>query len=192
MKSHPLYVLCAALAIGSFCLTGCSNEPKIVTPEVPTDTEGKHVHDHGHGHHGPHDGHIIELGNEEYHAELVHDDAAHKVTVYILDGGLENAVPIEAESITINLKVDGAPKQFTLAAAPLDGEADGKSSRFEIENEELLHELEEEGSEPELAFSFGDQSFRGAIEMGHDHDHDHGDGHDHDDHDHGDDDHKHE
>ncbi len=38
---------------------------------------------HSHPTEGPHHGTLIELGKEEYHAELVHDDKM--VTIYILD-----------------------------------------------------------------------------------------------------------
>ena len=189
MKLRPVFVLMASIAIGSFALSGCSDSGEIETPEIQKDTEGKHVHEHAA--HGPHDGHIIELGDEQYHAELVHDDASHTVTVYILDGSVKNAAPIAAESISIKLIADGQPKEFTLTAQPLEGEADGQSSRFVLESEELLHEMEEEGSKPRLSFSIGDQQFNGDISMD-DHDHEgHDDHDDHDDHgDHDEDDHK--
>ena len=63
--------------------------------------------DHAHPEHGPHEGMLIELGKEEYHAELVHDDAAGTVTIYLLDGSAKNAVPITPEEVVINLKHDG-------------------------------------------------------------------------------------
>ncbi len=188
MKLSRIFVLCSFVALGSFLFTGCTGGDEIVTPKIEKDTEGKHVHDHGH--HGPHDGHVIELGDEKYHAELVHDDAAHKVTVYILDGSVKNAVPIEATELIINLKADGKPMQFKLPAVPMDGETAGKSSRFELVSEELLHEMEEQGAEPRLSFMIGEEQFMGNIEIdeheheGHDDDHDHGDkdeDHDHDD-----------
>ena len=190
MKLQRLSVLLSAVALGMFTLAGCSGESDIEHPEVPTNTEGQHDH----GHEGPHGGHIIELGDEQYHAELTHDEATHSVTVYILDGSAKNASPIETESLTINLVADGKPMQFTLAAMPLDGE-EGASSRFGLESEELLHEIEEEGSKPRLSFTVGDKPFTAPIELGH-HDHDHGHAHGDDgDHDHGeeghDDDHDH-
>ncbi|WP_339907795.1 hypothetical protein [Symmachiella dynata] len=187
MKLQRLSVLFSAVAIGMFTMAGCSGEPDIEHPDVPTNTEGQHDH----GHEGPHGGHIIELGDEQYHAELTHDEATHSVTVYILDGSATKASPIEAESLTINLVADGKPMQFALAAKPLDGE-EGASSRFTLESEELLHEIEEEGSKPQLRFTVGEQQFSAPIELGH-HDHDHG--HAHDDHDHGEeghDDHDHD
>ncbi len=73
---------------------------------APPDTAG--VHDHPAE--GPHHGSLIELGNEEYHAELVHD--AENVTVYILDSSASTATPIEAPELTINLMHDGKPAQF--------------------------------------------------------------------------------
>ena len=76
----------------------------MITPETIMLNMTTAEHDHaGHGHpsEGPHHGGLIELGNEEYHAELVHDDDAGTVTLYILDGGVTKQVPIDATEITI-------------------------------------------------------------------------------------------
>ena len=50
---------------------------------------------HAHPSEGPHHGTLVELGNEEFHAEVVHDDKS--VTVYVLDAGATKAVPIDAQ-----------------------------------------------------------------------------------------------
>ena len=66
----------------------------------------KPVHDdhgHEHHHHGPHNGHVMEIGGEEYHAEWTHDESG-KVTFYILDSDAKKEVPIEADEIA-RLKV---------------------------------------------------------------------------------------
>ncbi len=60
---------------------------------------------HDHSSEGPHHGTLVELGKEEYHAEVVH--AGDVVTVYILDARAEKAVPIEATEVTINVLHDG-------------------------------------------------------------------------------------
>src|SRR6476661_3501394 len=68
------------------------------------------AHDHEHHHHGPHNGHLMELGEEEYHAEWTHDESG-KVTFYILDSEAKKEVPIAADEITIGVKIgDNAPK----------------------------------------------------------------------------------
>src|SRR5688572_27330574 len=46
-----------------------------------------HAHGHSHGHdhgHGPHGGHIIELGSEDYHAELTLDAESQTVGIHLL------------------------------------------------------------------------------------------------------------
>ncbi len=72
---------------------------------------------HSHPTEGPHHGTLIELGKEEYHAELVHDDKM--VTIYILDSAAKTAVPIDSLELVINLVHDGKPEQFKLAASPM-------------------------------------------------------------------------
>lgn len=139
-------------------------------------------HDHGHEHPtaGPHGGELIELGDEEYHAELVHDDKADEVTLYILDAKAKNAVPIEAKELVINLKHDGKPEQHKLAAAPLESDGAGKSSRFVAKgNADLNEDLEHHDAEARLQVTINGASFTGKIEHHHeegdhkDHDHDH-------------------
>jgi len=58
-------------------------------------------HDRAGEHQGPHGGHVVELGhNHEYHAELVEDEAAGLVTVYILGKDLRE-FPIAESSIAL-------------------------------------------------------------------------------------------
>src|SRR5262245_39205992 len=74
------------------------------------------AHDHAHHHHGPHNGHLMELGEEEYHAEWTHDESG-KVTFYVLDSAAEKGIPIIADEITIDVKIgDHAPKTYKLQA----------------------------------------------------------------------------
>src|SRR5262245_27510993 len=101
-------------------------------------TAGGHTHEHEHSHEGPHGGQIIELGYENYHAELTHDDGTHKVGVYLLDGTAKVAAPIDAPSITINCcNVGDTPNQYTLVPVPQPGDPTGSASYFELTNEEL-------------------------------------------------------
>jgi pyoverdine/dityrosine biosynthesis protein Dit1 len=71
---------------------------------------------HEHPSEGPHHGSLIELGKEEFHAELVHDDKS--VTIYVLDSAAKNFVPADASEVVINVLHDGKPEQLKLAAAP--------------------------------------------------------------------------
>src|SRR3982751_3555980 len=59
---------------------------------------------HDHAHHGPHNGHLMEIGEEEYHAEWTHDDSG-KITFYVLDSDAKKEVPIAADELTIDVKI---------------------------------------------------------------------------------------
>ncbi len=186
MKSSHSSLLLSLLAVGLFVLAGCTGGDQVVSPDIEKGTEGKYDA-HAHGHHGPHDGDVIELGDEMYHAELVH--AGDTVTIYILDGEVKNAIPIDAEELMINLIADGKPKQFKLAAKPQEKDPEGKSSRFELVDGTLLHAIEEEGAKPRLSFNIGDKAINAEFALHGHGDHGHGDHDDHGDHKDGHDDH---
>lgn len=162
------------MAACAFSLSGCG--PK-TAPDAPvtanSEAESADVHDHPHE--GPHHGTLVELGDEEYHAEVVHD--ATTVTIYVLDSSAKQAVAIDAKELTISLLHDGSPEQFTLAASPETSDAAGKSSRFTSSDAELVGHLDDEAAAPKLNVTIEGTSYRGEIK--HDHDHDH-EGHDHD------------
>jgi hypothetical protein len=181
-------LLAAAVVLMAWCLfnvSGCAKGE----PDGGTVVADDHGHDHGHAHgdehshgdEGPHGGHIIELGGEEHHAELTHDET-HKVGIYLLGGDAKTAAPIEAESVTINVSVDGKPTQFVLPAVPQTGETDGKSSYFELVSEPLetvvAGESEAKNVQARLSLMINGKPYVGLIETAaHEHDHDHG--HDH-------------
>jgi len=96
-------------------------------------------HDHEHHHHGPHNGHLMEIGEEEYHAEWTHDESG-KVTFYILDAEAKKEVPVSADELVIDVKIgDNKPVTYRLAAVnPMDG----KSTTFETVDKNLVGMLE--------------------------------------------------
>src|SRR5690349_9706440 len=71
-------------------------------------------HQHNHATKGPHGGPIIELGTEELHAELMHDDATGVVTVYLLDSEVKRYMTVATQEITINVRHDRKGLQFRL------------------------------------------------------------------------------
>lgn len=125
--------------------------------------------DHAHPEEGPHHGHLIELGAEEYHAELTHDDATKTVTVYLLDSSAKKAVAIAETELVVNLVVDGAPRQAKLAAAPQEGDPAGQSSRFSLTDEKLLDALEAPKTTGRINVTIGGKPYTGQIEH-HEHD----------------------
>jgi hypothetical protein len=129
-------------------------------------------HSHAHPTEGPHHGSLIELGREDYHAELVHDDATNTVTIYILDGAAKDAVAIEARQLTLNLLVGGKPQQFQLAAMPQSTDPEGRCSAFGCTSEPMCRVIDAKGTTGRLNVEVSGKRFVGKL-AGHSHHHDH-------------------
>jgi hypothetical protein len=100
------------------------------------------VHEHGHGAKGPHGGGLIELGAEEYHAEIVVDHDAHAVRVYVL-----------------------GKEALKLKAAPQKTDGEGKSSVFELIDDGVVHTLmDAKAIHGKLQVSIGGKPFTGEID----------------------------
>jgi hypothetical protein len=143
--------------------------------------------DAGHAHptEGPHGGHLIELGDEEYHAELLHDEATHTVSIHMLDATGKEEITIDLPEITMQLFQDGQFVKYALKAVPGEGGAAG-ASEFAIVDEKLcdalLHGEEVSGR---LQVTIGGKAYTGNIEHhAHDHEGHDDDGHDHEGHNH--------
>ena len=172
MNNKLFYFGMLAIASAVGCNKGdstaqSSNEPEasisMDMPPPPT------VEIHEHPSEGPHHGTLIELGKEEFHAELVHDDKS--VTIYVLDSAAKNSVPVDASEVLINILKDGKPAQFKLAATPVEGDPDGKSSRFVDSGTELAGNLDNEAAAPKLSITINGKSYKGTITHEHDHAH---------------------
>ncbi len=114
---------------------------------------------------------LIELGDDEYHAEVVHDGTAGSLTICMLDSSGKLAAPIVATELLINLSQDGQAEQFTLLASPQTSDPAGQSSRFASSDPKLSEALDQEGTDAQLVVTIGDKQYRGA--MHHDHDQGH-------------------
>jgi hypothetical protein len=166
---------CLIAAFGSaLALAGCKSSPPSAAPEEESAeyAEHEHEHDHAHAHpeEGPHHGHLIELGDEEYHAELTHDEATHTITIYLLDKEAKNPVSIADSEITLNLAVDGKPVQAILAAQPQEADPAGQASRFSVTDEKALEALESPKATGRLNVTIEGKPYSGAVEH-----HEHGD-----------------
>lgn len=159
-------IVTLSLVIASFALwtTGCG------TPK-PADNKQPDAHaEHDHPSEGPHKGHLIELGTEEYHAELVHDDATKTVSIYVLDSKAAKAVPIAADSeVRLNLVVDGKPQPVELKATPQADDPENQSSHFSVTDEATLEALESEKTTGRLTLTINGKQYTGQIEH-HEHD----------------------
>ena len=176
MKCHCQSWSYAAVCGSLLAFIGCQKPAP--QPPAPAASGEQHAeddgHDHGHPSEGPHHGHLIELGQDEYHAELTHDDATNKVTIYLLDSGAKKIVPTAAAEVTMNFVVDGKPQQFTLPATPDTEDPAGQSSRFELADADLHGAIEAENAKGRLNVTIDNKDFVGTIErQAHDeHEHD--------------------
>jgi len=140
---------------------------KPVAHSEPAAGGDQHV-EAGHPKKGPHGGQLIELGNEEYHAELVHDEKAHRITIYVLDSAGKQSVPTAPEPVSINLLASGKPAQFSLPSVRQESDPAGKSSRFEVVDEKLCEAMDGENAKARLNITIAGKAFVGSMEH-HDH-----------------------
>lgn len=153
------YFLTVALGTLGLFLLGCADakteaEKNGKTPK----TEEQEVHN-DHPTKGPHEGQLIELGDEEYHAEWLADAEKGTVTVYILDSHAEKMVPIGAEEVTIH----AGEESYTLKASPSEGEPAGQSSRF-VSEDKALSELMDDHFHAKLVLKIADKSYSGNFD----------------------------
>jgi hypothetical protein len=145
-KHFLAFSLVAALALWG---AGCKPTPPVPPAAGSGTTDDAHArshgeeghghegHDHAHDHaHGPHVGHIIEIGEEEYHAEWTHDKDG-KVTVWILDAEMKKEVPIAADHITIHTSVAGKPSSYDLEAVERSEGDMPMTAKFEATDKNL-------------------------------------------------------
>lgn len=163
MSRISLFAL-AAFSFAICLLAGCGGSPPAPNP---TPTAG-----HDHPDHGPHEGHLIELGAGKYHGELTHDDATKTVSIYLLGPDAKTAVAIPDDEITLNLVIAGEAKQVKLAAAKQEGDPEGQASKFTLVDEVILEALESPKTKGNLVVTIEGKQFSGPVEHD-DHGHEH-------------------
>ena len=174
MKIQSSAVVSLSIATLFGFTLGCNEGPGTDTAA----THDEHAdHDHAPGEHdhpteGPHHGALVELGAEEFHAEVVHDDTAGVLTVYLLDAKAKEAAKSESTEVLINVKQGDKPAQFTLAAKT-EG-AEGGFSEYSLASKELLEALHD-SSAARLSITINEQPYSGNVPHdGHEaHDHAH-------------------
>lgn len=153
------------------CLAGCGQSHRH-DGQVAAHDE----HDHDHDELGPHGGALIELGSESYHAELVHDDQTHTVTVFLLDGTAKQPAPAGQlpKDVRLNVMIGSTPRQYSLPRV--------EDNCYSIVDESLCDNLcDNADARARLNATIGGKPFVGNIEPheheGHEHGHAHADGH---------------
>ena len=165
------FLFALSVFVVSFLLVGCGNDTK--GPKK----EGSKVDEHaGHDHSakGPHEGHLVELGKEEFHAEWLDDDDSGKVSVWILDSTAKKTVPISAESIKISVSIGASKetKDYELAAVDRTPGDKPTAFKFEIVSKELVGQLDTpKQTSPKISIDLNGTPFIGKIEehAGHEH-----------------------
>ena len=158
------------IASGTVLLIAACNSS---TPPTPAPAANEQAgHDHSHEELGPHGGHLVELGDEEYHLEWTHDDATGLITLYVLDGAAKEPVPVALETITITAQVTDSTEYQLTAVEP--GGDPPASARFELKSPELIEclKLAGQGAEVSIALAIDGKDYRGVFEH-HDHAHHH-------------------
>jgi hypothetical protein len=155
--------IAALLTAASLLLlqAGCGSSTNTKPPAVDK-------HEEEHHHEGPHGGIVAAVGEkDDYHLEWIHDHDTNAVTFIVLDGNKKKEVPIAMEKLEI--VVDGKP--YTLEAV---NPQDGKASRFELQDADLLLAVEDLGgkiSGEVKELDINGQKFEN-VKLVEDHDHD--------------------
>jgi|CXWL01.1.fsa_nt_gi hypothetical protein len=149
-----------------------SSTPPTPAPVAVEPAEHDHAHDHSHEALGPNGGHLVELGDEEYHLEWTHDDATGLVTLYVLNDTADQFVPIASEAVTITAKVAESTEYKLTAVEPIGDPP--ISAKFELKSPELIEclKLAGQGTEVSVALTIDGKEYRGKFEH-HDHAHAH-------------------
>lgn len=107
----------------------------------PADSARSGAHDHhGHGshhHEPPHGGTAVVLGEESHHLELLLAPGSSTLSLYVLDGHMEEFVRIAAPSVTLEIQTPATSQTVELHAVPnrVTGETIGSTSMFASTNE---------------------------------------------------------
>jgi hypothetical protein len=88
---------------------------------------------HGHQHDSAHGGVAVELGDHEYHLDLLLSSDEGRLTAWVMDAHVQDFVRIAAPSFDMDLVVAGQTSHLPLIATanPATGEAVGNTSHFQ-------------------------------------------------------------
>ena len=165
MSRTLLCHLTALSLIAAFA--GCNSrddEFKPVAENQPAVEEEHHEHEEG-----PHGGHIIDLGDHDYRAEIVMaEDRA--LTIYLLQHDTDDPLAVDPAGASLALLVDEKPVTVELEPQPQESDPEGQSSVFVVAAENVPESItDEEALEGNLIVKVGDKQYTGAIEHHHEH-----------------------
>lgn len=140
-NTSGLVAIVACIGVAG-CTSQSSTNSQHVAPATTSSASGSQPaaappeHEHAHGH-GPHGGHLVDLGSNDYHAELTFASGGPVVSVYTLGADPAKVVAIDAPSITIVTSVEGKVSKYEVPANRQSDDPPNKSSCFELTNEDL-------------------------------------------------------
>jgi hypothetical protein len=177
-------VAACLLAVG--CGGDGEGEYKAPDPNPPEVPEAA-----GHPTEGAHGGHLYDLGDHQFFAELVFDPETRKITIYTVQhDDIKQPAPMDADGAQLVLEAPGPGGEeqevkLPLTARPQQGDPEGQASQFELAGDQLPAEFTgEEQLHGDLRFTHDGETFEAHLEP-HEHDeHGHPVPHDHDEHDH--------
>ena len=111
----------------------------------------------------------VEIGKEEFHAELVVNESKKQMVIYLLDKDAKSFIAIEAPFLAANFMLAGKPVQVQLKSIPQDFDQNGMSSCFGAVSPELIDALHAAKSDPKLAVRIRNKSYVTKIIHKHDH-----------------------
>ncbi len=174
MPTRVCGILVASLLL---LLSSCSPTQQAPPPATAAQSEENHGHAHAHSHDelGPNGGHLVELGDEEYHVEWTHDDDTGIVTLYVLDGEAKDTVAIAADTISIQARIEGSTEyqKYHLTTSKQLGDPP-MASQFQVKDPALIAmlKLAGQGVEASVSVTIDGTPFTGEFEhheQGHGH-----------------------
>jgi YHS domain-containing protein len=125
-----LGVAALALAIVAGCTNTPDNTPKAVQNPSPKNEPAPAGDQHPHKP-GTHGGSIVEIGRDNYHAEVVVEKAG-VIRVYVLGKDEAKVEEVESQTLTAYAKPEGGTEalEFALGAVPRPDDTKGKTSQF--------------------------------------------------------------
>lgn len=120
---------------------------------------------HDHSSLGPHGGHVLELGEEDYHAEWRFNNDSGKVTIYLLDAAVKKPVTTTAATLSVQVKVGEDVSDYELPAINQSDDNPPTTSEFELVDTVMLEYLKGvgHGIDATLTVVIGDKEYSGAF-----------------------------
>ncbi len=162
-RAQPkILALCGIVLISAW---GCSHSTP--SKNSPTNSVSNQPNDHSHNHsdHGSHEGHVIHLEPDGYHAEWLQDEDKRLVTVYL------DELKTPASEVKFVVRAGDSEPQIYLLQAQ-DGSEGGGT--WTITSDALLtHLAMGDAAKIELIVIHGNKEMSSKIELTAEHDHKH-------------------